>query len=110
MCRFWNRIVSMEDNCLPKIILNWDVNLKYVNTWSNNMKDVLYKLYMNDNFDNEEPVSVNSIWDLLHEIICKDWEENIFKMPKLRTYVTFKKHFEVEPYILSLCVINEGHI
>ncbi len=22
-------------------------------------------------------------------------------MPKLRTYVMFKKHFEVEPYILS---------
>ncbi len=39
MCGFWNIIVSMENNRLPKIILNWDVNLKYVNTWSNNMKE-----------------------------------------------------------------------
>ncbi len=30
------------------------------------------------------------------------WEENIYKMPKLRTYVKFKKYFEVEPYILLL--------
>ncbi len=67
MCRFWNRIVSMEDNDLPKIILNWGVNLKYVNTWSNNMKEVLYKLNMIDNFDNIKPVSINSVWDLLHE-------------------------------------------
>ncbi len=98
MCRFWNRNVSMEDNHLPKIILNWDVNLKYVNTWSNNMKEVLYKLNMNNSFDNREPVSINSVWALLHEIICKTLGRNI---PKLRTYVKFEKHFEVEPYIFS---------
>ncbi len=96
MYRFWNRNVSMEDKRLSKIIPNWDVNLKYVNTWSNNMKLVLYKLNMNETFDNRKSVSINSVWALLHEIICKDWEENIFKMPKLRTYVKFKKHFEVK--------------
>ncbi len=41
-----------------------------------------------------------SVWALLHELMCNNWEENIFKIPKLRTYVKFKKHFEVEPYIL----------
>ncbi len=91
----------MEDNCLPKIILNWDANLKYITTWSNNMKEVLYQLNMNDNFDNRNPVSINSVWALLHENICKNWKGNIFKMSKLRTYVKFKKRFEVEPYILS---------
>ncbi len=91
----------MDDNNLPKIILNLDVNLKYVNTWSNSMKEVLYKLNMNDNFDNREPVSIYSICALLHEIVCKNGEGNIFKIPKLRAYVTFNKHFEVEPYILS---------
>ncbi len=50
------------------------------------MKEVLYKLKMNDNFDNREFVSINSIWALLHEIVFKNWEKNIFKMPKLRTY------------------------
>ncbi len=85
----------MEDNCLPQIILNWDANLKYVNTWANNMKEVLYKLNMYDNFDNRKPISIID-WALLHEQICKHWEENIFKMPKLRTYVKFMKRFELE--------------
>ncbi len=43
------------------------------------MKEVLYNLNMNDNFDNRELVSINGVWALLHEIICKNWEENIFK-------------------------------
>ncbi len=59
------------------------------------MKEVLYKLNMNNNFDNRQPVSINSVWALLHKIICKNWEENIFKMSKQRTYVTFKNHFKV---------------
>ncbi len=50
---FGKKIVSMEDNCLPKIRLNWDANLKYVNTLSNNMKEHLYELNMIDNFDNK---------------------------------------------------------
>ncbi len=65
------------------------------------MKEVLNKLNMNDNFDNRKPVSINSVWALLHEKTCKNWEENIFKMPKVRIYVKFKQRFEVEPYILS---------
>ncbi len=32
MCQFWNRVVSMQDNRILKIILNWHFNLKYVNT------------------------------------------------------------------------------
>ncbi len=55
------------------------------------MKEVLYKLNMNDNFGNRKHVSINSVWALLHEKACTNWEENIFKMPKLRTYVKFKK-------------------
>ncbi len=38
---------------------------------------------------------------LLHEDVCKNWEDNIKIMPKLRTYIKFPKVFEVEPYVLS---------
>ncbi len=65
------------------------------------MKDFLYKLNMNDNFDNWEPVSNNSIRAFIHEICCKYLEENIHKMRKLKANVKFKKHFEVQTYILS---------
>ncbi len=41
------------------------------------------------------------MWALLHDDFCKNWEDNIKMMPKLRTYIKFKKIFEVEPYVLS---------
>ncbi len=37
----------------------------------------------------------------LHEDFCKNWEDNIKIMPKLRSYIKFKKVFEVEPYVLN---------
>ncbi len=41
------------------------------------------------------------MWALLHEDSCKNSNDNIKMMPKLRTYIKFKKVFEVEPYVLS---------
>ncbi len=35
------------------------------------------------------------------KIFCKNCEDNIKMMPKLRTYIKFKNVFEVEPYVLS---------
>ncbi len=35
------------------------------------MNYFLYKLNMDDNFDNREPVFINNVWALLHEMICK---------------------------------------
>ncbi len=32
---------------------------------------------------------------------CKNWEDNIKMMPKLRTYIKFKKVFGVEADVLS---------
>ena len=101
MCRFWNRIVSLDDNRLPKVVLIWDQNLGYVNSWSSQVRELLNQLDMNVNYDNREQVSINSIWALLHELSCNNWKNVIASKPKLRTYVTFKKTFEVEPYVLS---------
>ncbi len=41
------------------------------------------------------------MWALLYEEFCKNWEDYIKMIPKLRTYIKFKKVFEVEPYVLS---------
>ncbi len=35
------------------------------------------------------------------KIFARIWEDNIKMMPKLRTYIKFKKIFEVEPHVLS---------
>jgi hypothetical protein len=102
MCRFWNRIISMKENRLPHIILKWDINIGYVNSWSNNVKELMYKLDMGHNYENKELVSVNNVWALLHESFSNEWNNRILMMPKLRTYINFKNSYKVEPYVLSL--------
>ncbi len=38
--RFWNRLMCMNNNRLPKIIFNWDYSCRD-NTWSSNIKSIL---------------------------------------------------------------------
>ncbi len=66
-----------------------------------NIEDLFTKLDLPAKFINQQPVSINSVWALLHEDFCKNWEDNIKIMPNLRTYIKFKNVFEIEPYVLS---------
>ncbi len=50
---------------------------------------------------------MNSCWALLHELQCKQWLDEMIKKPKLRTYITFKNAYEVEPHTLSF--MNRKH-
>ncbi len=77
-----------------------DVHLGFINSWSKNIEDLFPKLDLSEKFINWEPVSINSVWALLHEDFCKNWEDNIKMMPKLRSYIKFKNVFKVEPYVL----------
>ncbi len=58
-------------------------------------------------FISKSQVSMNSCWALLHELQCKQWLDEINRKPKLRTYITFKKSYELEPYALSF--MNRKH-
>ncbi len=89
----------MDDSRLPKIVFKWDVDLGFINSLSKSIESLFTKLDLSEKFINRQPVSINSVWALLHEEFCKNWEDNNKTMPKLRTYVKFKKVFEVEPYI-----------
>ncbi len=41
------------------------------------------------------------------ELQCKQWLDEITRKPKLRTYITLKNSYEVEPYALSF--MNKKH-
>ncbi len=64
-------------------------------------RSLFTKLDLSEKFINRQPVSIDSVWALLHEKSCKNWEDNIKIMPKLRTYIKVQNKFEVEPYVLS---------
>ncbi len=62
----------------------------FTNSWSNNIESLFTKLDLSEKFRNRQPVSINSVWALLHEDFCKNWEDNIKMMPKLRTYIKLR--------------------
>ncbi len=66
-----------------------------------NIEGLFTKLDLSEKFINRKPISINSVWALLPEDLCKNCEDNIKMMPKLRTYIKSKNDFEVEPYIMS---------
>ncbi len=33
MFRHWNRLIDMDDSRLPEIVLKWDVDLGFINSW-----------------------------------------------------------------------------
>ncbi len=98
--RFWNRIVNMSDTRLPFIIYKWDSRCKG-NSWSKNLRKILTDLETEDSLTSMLPVSIQYCKDKFHEMQCKTWEESVRQKPKLRTYITYKKAFIVEPYVLS---------
>ncbi len=101
MFRYWNRLIDIDDSRLPKLVCKWDVDLGFITSWSKHIESLFTKLDLSAKFINWQPVSINSVWAFLHEDLCKKLEDNIKMMPKLRTYIKFKKVFEVEPYVLS---------
>ncbi len=73
----------MNDSRLLKIVFNWDVDLGFINSWSKDIEDLFTNLDFYENFINWQPVSINSVWVLLHEDVCKNWEDNIKMRPVL---------------------------
>ncbi len=100
MVRFWNRLMSLNNTRLPKVILNWDSKCRG-NTWSLNIQSIFNEIDQENVVASNLQVSINKWSALFHEIQCNQWSVNIAKKTKLHTYVTFKDTYEVEPYALS---------
>ncbi len=52
-------------------------------------------------------LNVKLIDDVLHQWVCTSWNQNIFNVDKLRTYVTFKEEHGTEHYVKV--VTNRQH-
>ena len=101
MLRHWNRLINMDNCRLPKKVFQWDLSLTG-NTWSSEIKNILYSVNKREQFDNRECVNLTTCWALLHELSCNKWKNEVDNKPKLRTYKCFKEKYEPEPYVLSL--------
>jgi len=84
MVRFWNRLMSLNDTRLPKVIFNWDSTCRD-NTWSSNIQSIFNEIDQPNVFALKSQVSINNCWALLHEIQCNQWSIDIARKPKLLT-------------------------
>ncbi len=57
--RFWNRLMCMNNNRLPKIIFNWDYSCRG-NTWSSNIKSIFDEIDCQNEFIPKSQVSMNN--------------------------------------------------
>ena len=97
--RFWNRIVSLDNDRLPNLILEWDMKCRG-NTWSSNVKEILSSIDQNNAFQTRSTVSTKAAWSSLHENYCNQWKTETLNKPKLCTYIKFKHCFKIEEYVM----------
>ena len=67
--------------------------------WAQEIKCILRDVGMLDSFLNDQNCPVQTLWATLHESECLKWSRNLQTSPKLRTYITYKIEFCVEPYV-----------
>ncbi len=60
-------------------------------------------LFSNNGFENtfrtNFSVNVKLMFDVLHQWVCTTWNQDIFNVDKLRSYVTFKQEYDTEHYV-----------
>ena len=104
--RYWNTLVKMNENRIPKKILMWEREKRGLN-WSSEVKNMLLELGREGVFYNNEIINLTEIKNILCEKEKEAWKCNVVSVPKLRSFILFKKEMSPEPYIFK--VINRGH-
>ena len=99
MCRFWNRLVKLDDTRLPRKLLNFEfVNDNNTKSWFQMFKGSMGVLGIS-----EMSMSFHFNTRLLSTILLEkaqtDWKEAIKNKPKLRSYRQFKKNFGTQNYV-----------
>jgi len=103
MLRFWNRMIKCHDDRLTKRIFAWDIQRRrHSGSWSSDISKVFSEIGSENSFDNLLSVNLGVAKRKLCENFSSKWKNEICNTPKLRTYCTYKSHFEAEPYIFKI--------
>ncbi len=95
MLRYWNRLIDMDSERLTKKVFHWDYNSRGKSgNWNGDIYKVFSSLNKLDIYENMEEVNFASAKIDIYEIEKSNWKNIKLKMPKLRTYCTFKENAE----------------
>jgi hypothetical protein len=106
MIRYYNRIISMDENRLPHKIFLWEKSIR-THGWAHEIEMLLDDLGMSEYFMNSESCNLNSVWAQMFAKESAQWKINVQNSRKLRTYRSFKQNLELEAYVIS--IMNRGY-
>ena len=106
MLRLWNRLVEMDGNRLTKKIFLWDKD-KSTRNWSDEVFKILTDIGLEQIFYQNKTADLEYCKSILCTADKEIWCQQVTTVPKLRTYVTYKTLYEVEPYVHR--VLHRGH-
>ena len=98
MLRLWNRLIGMNNDRLTKCVFETDYCAPG-KTWCSEIKSIFDQLNMQNNFVNKLTVNLKHAENQLGTTYQREWNEKLFTVSKLRTYVTFKSNYKTEKYV-----------
>ena len=104
MVKLWNKLVVMDDDRLPKIVLLYNISMmNEVDNWCSQISDIFNSIGLNIDLRSLSLVDTKFVYEKLVEKQVQVWEEQRSSKIKLRNYNLFKCDMTVEPYVrLSL--------
>ena len=100
MLKLWNRILSLNDDRLTKIVLMYDINC-HKKSWSYEVKQILIECNLEHIFVNLLKCDhlIDNIKHTLLSNYVNTWQNNLESQRKLRVYKTYKTTYEEEMYV-----------
>ena len=86
MLRLFNRINTMNDDRLPKIIYKWDISLG-LNSWASEIKHIAASLGMPVDINDNEQYDLSFVSNKLLIANRQKWALEAERKPKLRTFI-----------------------
>ncbi len=102
MIRYWNRLINMSTSRLTHKMFEWDYKLSGGNAnWSSEIRAIMNANGLEDKFISKLQCNLETVKSRIKNKFIESWHSDVRKKTKLRTYVTFKNEFNVEPYLLN---------
>jgi hypothetical protein len=98
MIRYWNRLLSMENDRLTKKIFLWDYSNNYRN-WCAEIGQLLNSIGLDSAFDNLDPCVLSMCENKLQTLMEHMWTDELDTKPKLKYYKMFKELGVQELYV-----------
>ena len=100
LIRFWNHIVDLDSNRLPRKIFDIEFNAKL--SWCSDLQSLFTDLQMQNYFEHELKIrDINGVKNILNNNYEQHLLREINSKPKLRTYKLVKPHCKTETYVMK---------